>query len=205
VKGTLLLLLLGFGCLSGALPQGTNRQTEDIPRVAVFKGNSTATPPELKRLHPPSALSASIKENIYKQLGIAEPGSLYVRLTASQPTLANKAALVFRNADSVNTGQAYARWHPGKYSSPEACFLELWLRSGANRRYLIDCAVEEEAPLRNPRSWSVVGPDNTTQTWSASATHLVFTLDAATAGWYKFAISGVNRSWNFHSCEVTNL
>lgn len=208
MKRLLLLILIALVFSPAAFAQGGARPKPQggVLRVPGFKGNGVARVPGSRPSQAPNPLNQLAMKEIYKQLGKVEPGSLYVKLTASQPSISHKGVLVFVKADIVESGQNYAQWRPDYKLPPgKGGSLNLWLRSNANRRYLIDCTVEEDAPLAQARAWSVVGPDNTTQTWSASATHLVFTLDAATSGWYGFSIFGVNRWWFFHSCEVTNL
>lgn len=203
----LLLTALVFSPVAQAqVERRTRPRAESSSRVPAFRGSGGARETASSPSRQASPLSQAEKQGLYKQLGKTEPGSLYVRLTPSQPTVADKGALVFVNAAVVESGENHARWRLDDKEQPsEKGYVSLWLKSNANRRYLIDCAVEEDAPLRNPRSWNVVGPGNASQTWSSSATHLVFTLDAATSGWYGFSIYAINRWWFFYSCEVTNL
>jgi hypothetical protein len=76
----------------------------------------------------------------------------------------------------------------------------LWLKSPASRKFLIDCVV-------GGSPFVVSGPSGSQIIQLNQMTgHLIFALDAATAGWYSFRISSGNEfGWTFYSCEVTNL
>ena len=75
----------------------------------------------------------------------------------------------------------------------------LWLKSPASRKFLIDCVV-------GGSPFVVSGPAGSQIIQLNQATgHLIFALEAATAGWYSFQISGSEFGWTFYSCEVTNL
>jgi len=82
-------------------------------------------------------------------------------------------------------------------------YLALWLKSSANSKYLIDCVVSGQfVPFK------VIGPNLSASQISElpeTKGHLIFTLDATSAGWYGFQISGSGYNWTFYSCEVTNL
>jgi hypothetical protein len=209
VKVSILLLAIAIVFSTSVWAQRGERektQAETVVPVKIFKGRGVARVPESRTSNSPRKLNQVEIKDLYKKLGKPAPGSLYVILTPSQPTVANRGALVFVKADIVEGGKNYAVWRPDEKASPgQRGSLSLWLWSTANRRYLIDCTVDEDAPLTNPRSWSVVGPDGVTQTWNSYVPHLVFTLDATTSGWYGFSITGINRWWLFYSCEVTNL
>jgi len=168
---------------------------------------------------PPPPLTNISLQAAMKSLGKeAGPGTLYVKLTPSQPTVPNRGALVFAGADVVEGGEDYATWSPRLGSQPQG-FLVVWLKSAANQRYIIDCAVHgasvktvkgDLAP--GDTAFEVLGPDGTTQTTKFTGTegqHLLFPLNAANAGWYSFRItgsgSGIFFLWAFYSCEVTNL
>jgi hypothetical protein len=81
-----------------------------------------------------------------------------------------------------------------------AGWVMLWLKSSANRKYLIDCAVGGSPFL-------VSGPAGDQMIQLNQPTgHLNFVLEAATAGWYSFRIASGNEfGWAFYSCAVTNL
>ncbi len=178
MKVPVLLLPIALVFSTSAWAQGGDReklQAETAVPVKVFKGSGVARVPESRKSNPPRKLNQLEIKDIHKKLGKPAPGSLYVILTPSQPTVANKGALVFVKADIVEAGKNYAVWRPDeKASNWERGSLSLWLWSITNRRYLIDCTVDEDAPLTKNRSWSVVGPDNVTQTWNSYVPHLVF-------------------------------
>jgi hypothetical protein len=225
--------LLAFSIITAPrelLPQGFERD-KGRGDVHVFKGNAVErSTPGAKPAPPPSPLSVLD----LKKLAGSEPGSVFVKVTPKDPSVANRGALVFVTPTLVEGGENYAVWgqpktgKPHLYSNTELDkikekmldvqhesgnssgqggavkpavdgFVMLWLRSAASRKYLIDCVVGGSPFL-------VSGPAGSQITQLNQATgHLIFALEAATAGWYSFRISGSEFGWTFYSCEVTNL
>jgi hypothetical protein len=170
----------------------------------------------------PAALTPVEMMAALKLMGKSEPGSLYVNLTPSQPDVASRGALVFVNADLVEGGEGYAGWTFDYHSESQnqTKYLMIWLKSAANRSYLIDCAVSKEFKPISPEAraaFDVVGPDGSTTMFQGvkdvADQHLVFSLNASNAGWYGFQIrsrlltspSGSIFYWWFYSCEVKNF
>jgi hypothetical protein len=189
-------------------------QSEAGRKVPAFKGSGLVRrlPKGPPPPPPPPALSVGL---ITKLIG-GEPGSLYAKLTPSQPIATNRGALVFVNADLVEGGEGYAQWHSlASGVTPLESYLALWLNSSAGRKYLIDCAVRSGISLKGvipgaehkPTPFKVIGPDGSSQTFQLpdNEGHLIFTLGATKAGWYGFQIIGGGLTWTFYSCEVTNL
>jgi hypothetical protein len=78
-------------------------------------------------------------------------------------------------------------------------FFMLWLKSPASRKFLIDCVVGGSPfVVSGPAGSQIIQLNQQTG-------DLIFALEAATAGWYSFQISGSEFGWTFYSCEVTNL
>jgi len=223
-RGSLRIATLVFTVFAGLIvmgpptvtSQGRNNKTEG-PRS--FGGRAmerrTQTPNVPQRA--PAPLSAPELTNALKLLGKTEPGSVYVTLTPSQPDVANRGALVFLNPDVVEAGEGYASWTvSGSDSDPQMKYMMIWLKSAANRSYLIDCAVSGEYKPNSTEAaeFRVVGPDGNTTWFKAvngiSDRHLVFSLNATNAGWYGFQLRSPRQTpqtlyWRFYSCEVKNF
>ncbi len=181
----------------------------------------------------PRPLDATRVGQIRAALGSPEPGSLYVRLTPSQPDVAGKAAFVFVYPAVVEGGQGYVYFEKKLPTSPSETgkappgWVVLWITSLQDRRYLIDCALSGQSlyggsmsPIRGPLL-VLTGPDSTAQIFDFTSKtpsnglgdgfHLVFGLEAGRTGWYPFTITGPippgarRQIWELHACEVTNL
>ena len=211
------------------LAQGSER-TGKPGNVPVFKGTGGERS-TLGVKPPPSATALNALE--LKNLVGSEPGSVFVTLSPRVPSAVNRGALVFVTPTLVEGGENYAIW--GKPSSGKptlvsqsdldkfkqemieaklgggnnqppavqpgpAGWVMLWLRASANRKYLVDCTV-------GGSPFFVGGPSGSQVFQLNQATgHLIFMLDAVTAGWYSFQIASGNEfGWSFYSCEVTNL
>jgi hypothetical protein len=205
--------------LIGAAPnvpgQGRDRsrtQSDAGAKIPAFKSagvaSKTTGAKELASLPAPKLSIDTLAKLIGKQ-----PGALYVLLTPSQPTVANRGALVFVQPSLVESGEGYVDFSvPPLAEGPPTGHVVLWLKSLGNAKYLIDCFVSGSVPTV---PFKVTGPDGSFQTSKLSQAkgHLLFTLDATTAGWYRFEISsggkinegGTGYKWHFYSCEVTNL
>ena len=170
----------------------------------------------------PRPIGAAQMGQIRAALGSLEPGSQYVRVTPSQPSVTGKAALVFVEPHLVEGGQGYVQFFSEELRPPGLAVL--WIRSPQARRYLIDCAISgtsyavsdhvvEAGPVL-----AVTGPDSATQIFDFSSSgadpagnHLLFGLEAEEIGWYRFTIAWGDQpssrpgKWELHSCEVTNL
>ncbi|HEV8368757.1 MAG TPA: hypothetical protein VGQ39_12465 [Pyrinomonadaceae bacterium] len=215
-------LLLLFGYLVCASPQtllaqgSANNKSQDS---RTFGGRGSARKTEGRQ--PPKApgpLTSSALQGIVAQLGKTAPGATYVKLTPSQPAVTNRGALVFVDADIVETGESYAYYEIHFERNPRQGHMMLWLDSAAKRSYLIDCAVSGLTIQTDPKAaggisgvgsaFEVLGPDGTSQTIKFAGTggqHLVFPLNTTTAGWYPFRITGVGIFWAIYSCEVKSL
>ncbi len=128
-----------------------------------------------------------------------QPGGKPV-LTGPDDEQKQKLDMAKAKMDAAYEGRGGNR--PGPRAAPNSSVegsLMLWLRSAANRKYFIDCVV-------GGPSFNVNGPGGS-QTFQLKGVtaHLTFALDASTAGWYPFQISGGEFGWTFYSCEVTNL
>lgn len=191
-----------------------------ISDVPVFRGPAADRRVE-DRVDPPPGLDPSQVGVILQTLGHpAEPGSLYVRVTPSQPDVPGKGALVFVEANLVEGGEGYAEFKNKTEPGPLEGYTVLWLYSPAGRSYLVDCAVSgmywnlqaQQGPV-----FMVSGPGNTVQAFDYRAAydlegyHLVFSLVAGQAGWYPFGISTqpagaeLYTTWKLFSCEAKNL
>ena len=208
------LIVMAGPTLSG---QGRNNKAEG-PRS--FGGRAierrTQSPNVPQRA--PAPLSAPELTAALKLLGKIEPGSLYVTLTPSQPDVANRGALVFLNTDVVEGGEGYASWKVSSSdTNSQMKYIMLWLKSAANRSYLIDCAVSGEYkpnPTEEGAEFRVVGPDGSTTVFKGvtgvADRHLVFSLNATNTGWYGFQLRSARQTpqtlyWRFYSCEVKNF
>lgn len=213
-------------------PRAVLAQGSERSGIPVFKG-AGAERSTLGVKPPPAATSLNALD--LKKLVGSEPGTVFVTLSPRDPSAVNRGALVFVTPTLVEGGENYAIWgkpssgkpklysqteldkfkqdmieaklaQGGKSSGPPAVqpgpegSVMLWLRSAANRKFLIDCVVGGSPFL-------VSGPASSQAIQLNQATgHLIFALDAATAGWYSFQISSGNEfGWAFYSCEVTNL
>jgi len=169
----------------------------------------------------PRPIGATRMGQIRAALGSAEPGSQYVRVTPSQPSVVNKAALVFVEPHLVEGGEGYVQFFAEELRRPGLAVL--WIRSAQPRKYLIDCAISgtsyaardlaEAGPVL-----AVTGPDGATRVFDFSSSgvnpagyHLAFAIEAEEIGWYPFTIvwgakpSTLLGKWELHACEVTYL
>jgi len=180
-------------------------------QMHVFRGKGTSSPDHTKRPQSaqsaPKMLSAADRAKISLELSKAgygkfEPSNRYVRLTPSQPNVANRGLLVYTGPGIVHCGDDYAAFFPDVVEN----YVVIHVWSPANRKYLIDCAVGG-TPGNEYANYFVSGPDGTRQRFrpEGSGQLLTFALDATTAGWYVFSISALHmQGWSFFSCEVTN-
>ena len=163
--------------------------------------------PESKPLPATTPLTLAEKKLILKRLGLPPaPGSNYVTLTPTTPSVANRGALVFVNLQTVECGEGWARCSVLE-GIDQAGVVNIWLRSGAGRKYLVDATLwEMGVPHDQDLALTMVLPDDQRihLKQGTTAQHLVAALDAVTEGWYRFQVFGVNQ-WRFYSCEVTNL
>ena len=200
---TLMLSSLLIGP-SSVLSQGRDQnktESEAERKVPAFKGSGVVRPVSKGSLKPspPPALSASVMAKLIGK----QPGSLYAKLTPSQPIATNRGALVFANAAVVESGEGYAEWFETEWKDPPEAYLMLWLKSSAGSKYLIDCVVSSQyVPfmVRGPNSYAYQKVQ-----LNQTKGHLIFSLEATSAGWYGFHISAGSKTWTFYSCEVTNL
>lgn len=197
-----------------------HRLTSVGDRVPVFRGPVVASRVE-EQVDPPPALDQGQVSAILHALGQPpEPGSLYARVTPSQPSVPGKGALVFVDANLVEGGEGFAEFKNVTEPVPLTGYAVLWLYSPAGRSYLIDCGVKgmywnlqtQQGPV-----FTISGPGNTVQafdyraTFSQAGYHLVFSLVADQAGWYPFAISTqpageeLYTTWKLFGCEAKNL
>jgi hypothetical protein len=136
-------------------------QAEAGRKVPAFKA-AAAVSHSVKELPPPPR-PLSLSPGVLAKLIGKEPGSLYVRLTPSQPKVVNRGALVFGDPDVVNCGyedgEGWVLWHkkvsPSDFSEHS---MMLWIRSSAGSKYVIDCAVSADSG-----TYKVVGPDHSGQ------------------------------------------
>jgi hypothetical protein len=200
----LMLSGLLIGPPPAVLSQGRDQnktESEAERKVPAFKGSGVVRPLSKGSLRPPPppALTAGVMSKLIGK----QPGSLYARLSPSQPFATNRGALVFANAGVVESGEGYAEWFETEWQDPPENYLTLWLKSSAGSKYLIDCLVSSQYV-----PFMVRGPNSAAyQKVQLNQTkgHLIFTLEATSAGWYGFQISASSKNWTFYSCEVTNL
>jgi hypothetical protein len=214
------LLLLGYlivAPLQSLLAQGGISNKSESSRAFGGRGSERRVEGRQPPKAPPS-LTSSALQGIMAQLGKTAPGATYAKLTPAQPSVVNRGALVFVDADIVETGESYALYEIHFERNPRQGHMMLWLNSAANRSYLIDCAVSGLSIQTDPKApggisgvgaaFEVMGPDGTTQTTTFAGTsgqHLVFPLNTTTAGWYPFRITGAGMFWAIYSCEVKSL
>jgi len=176
----------------------------------------------------PGSLTVAAKVALLKSLGIPAPGTVYARLTPSRPEAGDYAALVFTRAHQVEGGEGYATWilldvagssaEDKKKRQEEGTgqkLLGVWFKSeGANRRYLIDCAVngglasnfgvnsdvEQEFTLRHAQTFAHI-QDSVLLRAGDNMTWVAETEDAGWCGFFLMSRS----SWTFWSCEITRL
>src|SRR6266496_6168537 len=214
---SLLALIATLVCLATAVPstllaQGVGRK---VGAAHVFKGGG-GDRSTLGRKPPPAPVSLSL--DTIKNLIGGEPGTTFVKLTAKDPSVVNRGALVFVSPTLVEGGENYATWGPSSANASlfgSEGYLGLWLRPAAGKKYLIDCSVQSgsEGAL-----FSITGPSGTAPiqvAGVAAGQHLTFVLDATDNKWQGFQIRGVGTKnkyglgakmeWTFYSCEVTNL
>jgi hypothetical protein len=167
--------------------------SEPVNKIPAFKATGVENAADLKKKPPPLGPGT-----IAKLIG-TEPGSLYVRLTPSQTKVENRGDLRFFKADFVDGGKDYAEWMTAPQYIGQSQLI-LSLKSYTGHKYLVDCTVAGQSV-----SFTVEGSGGK-QTFALPQTngHLIFTLEATTAGWHYFQISA-NGQWIFYSCEVTNL
>jgi len=230
VRTVLALAFLISSSSREILAQGTGRggQQGDVP---VFKGSGGER--STVGVKPPPGGTALGALDLKNLVG-SNPGSVYVTLSPRDPSVANHGALVFVTPTLVEGGENYAIWGKPSSGKPKLYYqsdlekmkqkmleakldmagytsnpapqpgpagaVMLWLQSSANRKYLIDCVVGGSPFL-------VSGPQGDQMIQLNQMTgHLIFMLDAATAGWYSFRIASGNEfGWAFYSCQVTNL
>lgn len=181
--------------------------------VPIF--NAGGEPPQSRNVlsEPvPERLTLSIKREILKDLGLPpEPGSEHAFLSPSQPSVPNKGALVFVNANIVEGGEGFAFWNGG---NPKGS-VQLWIKSPKGRGYLVEFGagrpkIEDEMPSI---VIEVEGPDGITHEFNERnswGTRGVFYFKATTNGWHGFTITGGTKidpstPWRFHDCLVTNV
>jgi hypothetical protein len=202
-------------CLPSRLSaQGGNRSNTQ-GSIHVFKGAGTDRSTR-GRKPAPTSLNALDLKTLAGMVG-SQPGTTFVKLTAQDPSVTNRGALVFVSPKLVEGGENYATWGPPAGINPVGSEggLALWLRPATGKKYLIDCAVE--SPSKGAH-FVVTGPSGTAPLQVdaiAGGQHLSFVLDATDNKWQHFQINGVGTKnstgmstdveWTFHSCEVTNL
>ena len=176
----------------------------------------------------PGALTLAKKTALLKGLGFSAPGAVYATLSPSRPEAGSYAALVFTRPHMVEGGSGYATWillDGGDSSAEEKKktqeegvgqkLLGIWFKSeGANRRYLIDCAVNgglasnfgvssdavQEFTLRHAPTLAHI-QDSFLRRAGDNMTWVAETQDD---GWCGFCLMSQS-SWTFWSCEITRL
>jgi hypothetical protein len=200
-------LLTGLGFTPKALGQAREQnqiQSEITKKAPVFKSNGaiSKTKPPQPAPPPPVALTTSA----VKALIGNSPGTVYAKVTPSQPRVTNRAVLMFSDPHALDGGywneEGVATW--GNGATPSTGNVTLEVKASANKKYLIDCAVKNSA--YSPAAPYAVVEYTSGDTFALDAVngHLVFLLDTQSAGWREFTISR-NSAWSFYSCEITNL
>ena len=211
------VLLLFASVTAAAQVRSPSASAKGVP---VFKGNGLDQVARGKKPPPPpppEGLTPSALADISKVLGKVEPGSTYVTLSPSHPAVLNKGALLFWDANLVETGENYAFWGEKEVKAGAPGSVDLWIWSPASRRYAIDCKLSgyqwgNATPGQQHQagvSFKVIGPDGDAQTFDFSDKNvsgpestsafdlfkrenteapLTFVLMAGTKGWYGFQI-----------------
>jgi hypothetical protein len=160
-------------------------------------------------------LSLAERRELLKGLGLPPaPGSKYVTLTPSVPSVPNRGALVFSNMNIVECGQGFAWWTEEEYPHPNPLGkVNIWLKLKGGRKYLVDVAVDLGSAVLPPSTdAATMGlPDGQYLhlTQGLGTQHLVALTEAVDDGWYHFNVAGKKLNGGgdlrFLSCEVTNL
>ena len=169
------------------------RPAASAAEVPVFKGRGTPQPGgvttrgyEVASGAKPRPMSAADRAAIVSEMERAglgkvdlDPANLYVRVTPSKPSVANKGALIFAGG-VVNTREDYAWWG----LSPDPTYVTVQLYAPAGGKYLLDFSVwtaEENATSSTRNNAFVIEAvgGNEPARVKGGGQHLTCTLDAA--------------------------
>jgi hypothetical protein len=163
------------------------------------------------------------------------PGTTFATLTAAQPHVANKGALVFSEPTIVEGGQGYAYFDAsddwGELYPDSTYYAELivagelagftgppntwpnmgsvsiWIHPPKGAYFLVDCAISCQVPPEATQGGTVsLTVAGVPTLFGADAQHAVTTIEPAGGTWTSLVLGSVGSiRWTFWSCTITNL